>query len=123
MTRDLYIANTGQPIQQNQVNDAPVIVGVGALILAIMSFLSAWAFHQIIDSWKEDHIELKAQLEKVVSNQETFVRRDDYVRGMESIDKKLDALATRQDQQTQRQDGQFQILLNRLSLTRTVDPQ
>lgn len=118
----MYIATTSPPAPQNQVNDAPVIVGVGALILAVMSFLSAWAFHQIVDNWREDHVELKAQLDKVVSNQETFVRRDDYVRGMESIDKKLDILAARQDQQTQRQDGQFQILLNRLSLSRIVDP-
>ena len=102
-------------------SDTPAIVGLGTLALAVIGFLAAWAFHQIVSSWKEDHTELRDQVNTIVLNQATFVRRDDYLRGMESIDKKLDALAIRQDQQVLRQDGQFQILLNRLTLSRNSD--
>ena len=94
--------------------DTPQIIGIGGVALAVVGFLGAWAFNQITHSWKEDITELRAGIAELKNNNELYVRRDDYLRGIDSIDKKLDSMAARQDQILARQDLQFQTLLDRL---------
>lgn len=120
----IYLSTTRQV--EISTSDAPTIVGIGTLAIAVISFLAAWAFQTITSGWKEDMGELRAQISKLETIQgassELFVRRADYLRAMDSIDKKLDNVATRQEGIMQRQDQQFQVLLNRLAVVRHNDP-
>lgn len=113
----IYIATTRQV--EVSGSDTPTIVGIGTLAIAVISFLGAWAFNTIASGWKEDMSDLRTQIGKLETNHavssELFVRREDYLRAMDSIDKKLDNMATRQEGIMQRQDQQFQVLLNRLA--------
>lgn len=84
---------------------------IGSVVLTVMGFLGAWAFHTITSDWREDALDLRARMGKIEAIQatsgEVFVRREDYIRASQAIDKKLDDMVNRQDRQ-------FQILLDKL---------
>lgn len=113
--RQFYIAAATRPPEQT---DPSFAVGIGGLIVATLAFLGAWAFQTITAGYKEDTMDLRTRMDKLEANHtascELFVRRDDYIRAMSSIDKKLDDMASRQDRQ-------FQILLDKLIHSRGND--
>lgn len=106
--QQFYIAVPTKPLEHS---DPSFVVGTGGSILAIIGFLGAWAFQTITAGYKEDIMDLRIKMDKIEANHvascELFVRRDDYIRAISSIDKKLDDMASRQDRQ-------FQILLDKL---------
>jgi hypothetical protein len=106
------MANTSQIVQPAPASvDVPSIIGLNAIMLTVMGWLGAWAFKQIVRGWEKNSDRLEKQIEELKESQavfcDTYVRRDDYIRGMVGIDNKLDAIAKRQDEQ-------FHMILDRL---------
>ncbi len=97
--------------RSNQSADIPSIVGLNVVMLAVAGWLGVWAFKHIASLWEKNFDRVEKRIEELEDNQTNFsdvyVRRDDFVRAMVSVDNKLDAIAKRQDEQ-------FHMILDRL---------
>lgn len=91
--------------------DIPIVLGLNTLSLAILGFLGKWAFERMAKHSDRDRDRLDREIQELKEIQasfaDTYVRRDDFVRAMVSVDNKLDAIAKRQDEQ-------FHMILDRL---------
>jgi hypothetical protein len=98
-----------QPVPTNV--DVPIVFGLNTVTLAVLGFLGKWAIDRVTKNSDRDRDRLEKEIQDLKDSQASFcdiyVRRDDFVRAMVSVDNKLDAIAKRQDEQ-------FHMLLDRL---------
>lgn len=91
--------------------DVPIVFGLNTVTFAVLGFLGKWAIDQATKNSDKNQDRLEKEIQELKDSQASFsdiyVRRDDFVRAMVSVDNKLDAIAKRQDEQ-------FHMLLDRL---------
>ncbi len=98
-----------QPVPTNL--DVPIIFGLNTVTLAVLGFLGKWAIDRVTKASDRDRDRHDQEIQTLKNSQASFcdiyVRRDDFVRAMVSVDNKLDGIAKRQDEQ-------FHMILDRL---------
>jgi hypothetical protein len=83
--------------------DVPIVFGLNTVTFAILGFLGKWAIDQVTKNSDRNQARNDREIQDLKDSQASFcdvyVRRDDFVRAMVSVDNKLDSIAKRQDEQ------------------------
>lgn len=83
--------------------DVPIVFGLNTVTFAILGFLGKWAIDQVTKNSDRNQARNEREIQDLKDSHASFcdiyVRRDDFVRAMVSVDNKLDSIAKRQDEQ------------------------
>lgn len=92
---------TIQPVPPSM--DVPMVFGLNTVTFAIFGFMGKWAIDRVTKNADRDQARTDREIQDLKDSHASFsdiyVRRDDFVRAMVSVDNKLDSIAKRQDEQ------------------------